>query len=114
MTKFRLLHDRVRESDYERIAARLETSARTLYRWEVADKKMGAQGLISKKSTEKKANFIRGHTAQKIQEMRKLYNWGAEVIQAQWNGVYQQLPLPPECAQASCLRPILERVSQKN
>lgn len=82
LAKFRVQQGCVRESDYERIAARLETSARSLYRWEAAYKKMGAEGLISKKSTGRKANFIRGHTAQKIQEMRKLYNWGAEVIQA--------------------------------
>ncbi len=82
LLKFRQKHGCVRECDYEQIAARFEVSGRTLYRWEAAYLKSGAVGLIPKKSRGRSAQPVRGHTAKKIREMRKLYNWGAEVIQA--------------------------------
>lgn len=82
LTKFRRKHGRVNESDYERLADRHEISARTLYRWEAAYEAGGVQGLVPGKACGRPANGIRGHTAQKITQMRKLYNWGAEVIQA--------------------------------
>jgi transposase len=82
LTKFRRKHGRVRESDYEQLAARQETSARTLYRWEAAYELGGLRALLPLKAPGRKARTIRGHTARKITEMRKLYNWGAEVIQA--------------------------------
>jgi transposase len=82
LTKFRQQYGCVRESDYEQVAARFETSGRTLYRWEAAYRKGGPEALIPSKACGRKPTFIRGHVAKKISEMRKLYNWGAEVIQA--------------------------------
>lgn len=82
LTKFRHKHLRVTEADYERLASRQEISARTLYRWEAAYEAGGAKGLVPGKACGRQAQAIRGHTAQKITQMRKLYNWGAEVIQA--------------------------------
>jgi transposase len=82
LTKFRHKHARVTEADYERLAGRMEISSRTLYRWEAAYELGGVNGLIPGKACGRKANGIRGHVAQKITQMRKLYNWGAEVIQA--------------------------------
>jgi transposase len=82
LTKLRDKYGRVTESDYERLALRLEISGRTVYRWEAAYRKGGIQALMPKKSCGRPAASIRGYTAKKILEMRKLYNWGAEVIQA--------------------------------
>jgi len=82
LTKFRHKHGRVTESDYERLAARFEISARTLYRWEAAYVRGGILSLIPLKAPGRKSTAIRGHTAKKIREMRTLYNWGREVIQA--------------------------------
>ena len=82
LTKFRHKYLRVTEADYERLACRQEISARTLYRWEEAYQTGGVQALEPSKACGRKAIPIRGHTAQKITQMRKLYNWGAEVIQA--------------------------------
>lgn len=82
LTKFRHKWRRVSEQDYERIATKLGISGRTLYRWEAAYKRGGAKALVPGKSPGRKPTAIRGHTAKKIREWRKLYNWGAEVIQA--------------------------------
>lgn len=82
LTKFRQKYGRVRESEYEQIAARFELSGRTLYRWEKLYRQGGGDALIPDKSSGRKATVVRGHTAKKIREWRKLYNWGAEVIQA--------------------------------
>jgi transposase len=82
LTKFRQKWRRVNERDYEQIAARFGASGRTLYRWEAAYKRGGAKALIPGKSPGRKPTEVRGHTAKKIREWRKLYNWGAEVIQA--------------------------------
>lgn len=82
LTKFREKWRRVSERDYEQIALRFDVSSRTLYRWEALYKKGGANALIPSKAPGRKPRGIRGHTAKKITEMRKLYNWGAEVIQA--------------------------------
>ena len=82
LTKFRHKYGRVRECDYEQIAGRFEISGRTLYRWEAAYEKGGTRALIPGKACGRKSTVIRGHTAKKIREMRKRYNWGAEVIQA--------------------------------
>jgi len=54
LTKFRHKYGRVRESDYEQIAARFETSGRTLYRWEAAYERGGAEALIPGKSCGRK------------------------------------------------------------
>ncbi len=82
LTKFRHKYGRVREFDYEQIAGRFEISGRTLYRWEAAYGSGGAKALIPGKASGRPPTFVRGHVAKKISEMRKLYNWGAEVIQA--------------------------------
>ena len=82
LTKFREKYGRVTESDYERLAVRLEISGRTLYRWEAAYRAGGPKALIPGKAHGRPASAIRGYTAKKIREMRKLYTWGAEVIQA--------------------------------
>lgn len=82
LTKFRHKYGRVKESEYEQIAARFETSGRTLYRWEAAYRQGGEGALVPGKACGRKPAIIRGHTARKIREMRKLFNWGAEVIQA--------------------------------
>lgn len=82
LTKFREKYGRVTELDYEKLAARVEVSGRTLYRWEAAYLEGGVKALMPGKASGRPATAIRGHTAKKIREMRKLYNWGAEVIQA--------------------------------
>lgn len=82
LTKFRQKYGRVTESEYDQIAGRFESSGRTLYRWEAAYRKGGFTALVPSKSCGRKPMVIRGHIAKKISEMRKLYNWGAEVIQA--------------------------------
>jgi len=71
LTKFRQKYGRVRELDYEQIAARFESSGRTLYRWEAAYRSGGADALIPDKACGREATVIRGHTARKIREMRK-------------------------------------------
>lgn len=45
LTKFRDKYGRVTESDYERLAVRLEISGRTLYRWEAAYREGGPKAL---------------------------------------------------------------------
>jgi len=82
LTKFRRKHGCVREADFEQIAGRFEASGRTLYRWNAAYDAGGADALLPGQSCGRKPTIVRGHTARKIGEMRKLYNWGAEVIQA--------------------------------
>jgi transposase len=82
LTKFKNKYGCVSEVDRERIAAKFETTARTLYRWEKSYRERGVKGLFPKTSPGRKPNSIRGHTAKKIRQWRKLYNWGAEVIQA--------------------------------
>lgn len=82
LTKFRQKWGRVSEEDHERIAARFGACGRTLYRWEAAYRRGGAEALVPGKSPGRKPTVIRGHTAKKIREWRKLFNWGAEVIQA--------------------------------
>jgi len=82
LTKFRQRYGRAREADYELLALRMGLSARTLYRWEAAYKLRGVGGLKPNRACGRKPDSIRGYTAQKITQMRKLYNWGAEVIQA--------------------------------
>jgi transposase len=82
LTKFRIKHGKLNEQDYEQIAARYELSARTLYRWDAAYEQGCVQSLTPREAPGRPASAVRGHTARKIREMRKLYNWGAEVIQA--------------------------------
>jgi transposase len=82
LTKFRVKYGRLSEQDFERFAARFEVSARTLYRWDAAYERGGIQSLIPNKASGRPSSAVRGHIAKKIREMRKLYNWGAEVIQA--------------------------------
>jgi transposase len=82
LTKYRHKHGSVKELDYEQIAGRFDRGGRTLYRWEASYKSLGVQGLIPLKAPGRKPRSIRGHTAKKIREMRKYFNWGAEVIQA--------------------------------
>ena len=50
LTKFRHKYGCVKESEYEQIAGRFETSGRSLYRWEAAYRSGGAEGLIDRKS----------------------------------------------------------------
>ena len=82
LTKFRQKWQHVSELEYEQIGARLEISGRTLYRWEAAYARGGARALVPGKASGRPSSPIRGHTAGKIRQMRELYNWGAEVIQA--------------------------------
>lgn len=83
LTKYRHKFGKAKESDFERFAVRFEISARTLYRWESAYLRTGVDGLVPCKQTGRRPQpAIRGYTAKKIQEWRKLFNWGAEVIQA--------------------------------
>jgi transposase InsO family protein len=72
----------ITEADRERIAARHETSGRTLYRWEESYKRGGCVALTPKASPGRPPVAIRGWTAKRIRGYRKLYQWGAEVIQA--------------------------------
>lgn len=82
LTKFRQNVRRVGDDGYDQIGNRFEISGRTLRRWEAAYLGHGAEGLIPGKATGRKGVAIRGVTAARIVEMRRLYNWGAEVIQA--------------------------------
>ena len=82
LTKYRQKWGRVSEAEYDRLAWRFEVAGRTLYRWEAAYRLQGVRGLIPGRSTGRPVKAVRGHTARKIREWRKLYNWGAEVIQA--------------------------------
>jgi transposase len=82
LAKFCQKHGCAAESDYERLAGRHEISARTLYRWDEAYECGGIEALRPAKACGRKVDPVRGHTAKKITQMRKLYNWGAEVIQA--------------------------------
>lgn len=82
LTKFRQKHGSVSKSDMARIAVRFDMTGRTLYRWDAAYCRGGVEALAPKKAPGRKSKIVRGHTAKKIREWRKLYNWGAEVIQA--------------------------------
>jgi transposase len=82
LTKFRHKHGQLGESDYERLAGRLEISARTLYRWEAAYRCGGVRALEPKKAPGRKPNPIRGHVARWVRYYRLRYRWGAEVIHA--------------------------------
>lgn len=82
VTKIRQAHGCVKDSDYDRIAARFDVTARSLYRWQASYKLKGVQGLVPIIAPGREAKPIRGHTAKKIREWRKLYSWGAEVIRA--------------------------------
>ncbi len=67
-------------SIYSLIAAS-KISERTLFRWKSSYLKSGVSGLTKKKITGRKAKAVTGHIAKHIKKMRKLYRWGAEVIQ---------------------------------
>ncbi len=73
---------RLAELEYERIALQFGISARTLYRWVAAYEQGGVEALVPHHSHGRKAEPIRGHTAKKIVEYRRMYRWGAEVIAA--------------------------------
>jgi transposase len=75
-------HMGVTESDREQVAVRNEISLRTLYRWESAYLKGGCEALAPRSSSGRPPKPIRGWTAKRIREYRKLYGWGPEVIQA--------------------------------
>lgn len=64
------------------IADRYDLSARTVYRWKLSYEQDGAWALNPRKATGQPVTAIRGWPAKYIREWRRLYNWGAEVIQA--------------------------------
>jgi len=70
------------ELESERISVQFAVSARTLRRWIAAYALGGVKGIIPRRNRGRKANHIRGFTAKKITEYRRLYRWGAEVIAA--------------------------------
>ena len=82
LTKFLSKWNKVSEADYDRIAIDFNVSGRTLRRWRIAFELGGVKELTPSRHPGRKAKPIRGLTAKKIREWRKLYNWGAEVIQA--------------------------------
>jgi len=57
-------------------------SGRTIRRYVSAYEQGGAQAIEPRKNAGRKTTPIRGHTAKKIVEYRRLYRWGAEVIAA--------------------------------
>ena len=71
-----------RELDYELVGTKLGISGRSVIRWKKAYELGGANALLPKPIKGRPPNIIRGHLAKKICEWRKLYTWGAEVIQA--------------------------------
>jgi transposase len=73
---------KLRELDYERVAAEFGRTSRTLHRWKKSWDEWGVKGLVPKASPGRKKRPISGFTARKILEYRTNYNWGAEVIQA--------------------------------
>jgi len=82
LAKFIERHGCVTESDREQVAIRHKTSLRTLYRWEGAYLKGGLTALTPGPSSGRPSKPIRGWTAKRIREYRKLFGWGSEVIQA--------------------------------
>jgi transposase len=70
------------ELDAQRVAMRFGISPRTLRRWKAAYERGGVQKLCPGKAPGRKAKAIRGFTAKKVVQWRKLYGWGAEVIEA--------------------------------
>lgn len=70
------------ELNCQRIAMRLGVSPRTLRRWKRSYEQGGVGKLSPVKAPGRRAIAIRGFTAQKVTQWRKLYGWGAEVIQA--------------------------------
>lgn len=66
----------------QRIALQFAISARTLRRWVACYERGGAEAITPQRNTGRKAQPVRGHTAKKIVEYRRLYRWGAEVIAA--------------------------------
>jgi transposase len=70
------------ELNCQRISMRFGISPRTLRRWRALYEVGGIQKLAPGKAQGRRANAIRGFTAKKIQQWRKLYGWGAEVIEA--------------------------------
>lgn len=83
LTKCRQKYLKARDVDFERIAARFEISSRSLRRWDSYYLESGVEGLFPVKQSGRPPHAaIRGHTARKIRDWRKRFNWGAEVIQA--------------------------------
>jgi transposase InsO family protein len=70
------------ELESERISVQFAISARTLRRWVAAYGQGAVEGITPRRNPGRKANHIRGFTAKKITEYRRLYHWGAEVIAA--------------------------------
>lgn len=70
------------ELECERIAVQFGISARTLRRYIAAYEQGGVEAMVPRRNSGRKPNPIRGHTAKKIIEYRRLYHWGAEVIAA--------------------------------
>jgi transposase len=70
------------ELSCQRISMHFGISSRTLRRWVRAYKEGGVLSLSPVKAPGRRAKAVRGFTAKKIKEFRKLYCWGAEVIQA--------------------------------
>jgi transposase len=73
---------KLRELDYELIGAKLGVSGRSIIRWKKTYEKDGVNALLPSPIQGRPAKPTRGHVARQILEWRKLYNWGAEVIQA--------------------------------
>jgi transposase InsO family protein len=70
------------ELECERISVQFGKSTRTLRRWIVQYERDGVSGIVPRRNSGRRADPIRGHTAKKIAEWRRLYRWGAEVIAA--------------------------------
>jgi transposase len=73
---------RIRELDYELIGTKFGVSGRSVIRWKKAYENAGVNALLPKPIRGRPPRVIRGHLAKQIFRWRKLYNWGAEVIQA--------------------------------
>jgi len=60
----------------------LKISQRTLDRWKSEYHNRGVQGLVEKKAPGRKAEELSKHIKQVIEEYRRMYRWGSEVLQA--------------------------------
>lgn len=64
------------------IGARNKKSVRTLQRWLKVYREKGWKGLLPRKRYYRKRKYVHKTAAARIEEYRRLYNWGAETIQA--------------------------------
>ncbi|MDZ4661486.1 MAG: hypothetical protein SGJ18_07670 [Pseudomonadota bacterium] len=70
------------EQGFESVAAKHHKAPRTLRRWMNLYNEGGTSSLESKTRSNRKRDCLRGRKGELITQYRRLYNWGAETIQA--------------------------------